>query len=205
MSYRLFASRPTLIQLGGKPRKLEAGDRLHLSDEDAQRILRSPAASYLTVVTSTDPTEAPNYANSEQYEVLPDFAEIREAILTTQDPFETPMPDSAKRDQLETVYSSYAADGEQLLGTLIQTAEATISSKSVTEEETKIAEYEEALRVALPTKANWRSIVAFLDTLELREEKPVEFIHYIKDKYKGLATVVAKCDSLLGNTEKEEE
>ena len=205
MSYRLFATRPTLVQLGGKPRMLGAGDRLHLSEEDAQRILQSPAASYLTVVTSTDSSEAPNYADSEQYEVLPDFAEMREATPTCQDPFETPMPESAKVDPLEGTYNAYAADGEKLLGTLIQSTESTTTEETASPEEAKIAEYEETLRLALPAKANWRSIVAYLETFELRENKPTDFIIYIKDKYKGLATVVAKCNSLLGITEDEEQ
>lgn len=205
MSYRLFATRPILVQLGGKRRMVGAGDRLHLSNEDAERILRSPVANHFIVVTSTDVSEAPNYENSRQYEILPEFVEIREAIPTSENPFETPMPNEAKVDNLAAVYKAYATDGEQLLNSLIQNTEASDQpSRPLTEEESKIAEYEKALKAALPVKYNWKSIVAFLDTFDLKAEKEVEFILYIKDKYSGLAPVVAKCNKLLGIEEKEE-
>lgn len=204
MSYRLFATGPTVVQLGGKPRMLSAGDRLHLSDEDARRILQSPAASKLTVATSTDPSEAPNYARSDQYEAAPEYAEIREVIPGSKDPFATPMSEEEKIDPIKGTYDKYAAEGNDLLNTLIKPSETQESIKALTEEEKEIAKYEEDLAAALPDKPNWRNIVAYLDTLALAEYIPTEYISYIKDKYKALARVVAKSNSLLGITETEE-
>jgi hypothetical protein len=40
--------------------------------------------------------------------------------------------------------------------------------------------------------------------LELREPFPLEFVQYIREKYSSLSSVVAECNRILQDLEKEE-
>lgn len=209
MSYRLFASKPAMIKLGGRAVKVEAGDRLHLFDADAQRILSSPIANCFVLVTDTDPSEPLPYQQVYFEDVLPEF-DVTESksAQKEEDLLATPMFEDAKVDPVDEVYKEYAKEGDELLNSWYPGSDHSSTydaSQEVEDEEAELQAYfDQELRASLPKNYNWRSIVKFLGELELREPFPLEFVQYIREKYSSLAPVVAECNRILQDIEKGE-
>ena len=209
MSYRLFACKPAMIKLGGRAVKVEAGDRLHLFDTDAQRILNSPVANCFVVVSADDPEEPKAYGKVYFEDVLPEFEVTEnEKPMKEEDLLSTPMSEDSKVDPVEEVYQEYAKEGNELLNSWYPGPEHSSTTEAPQEEEKEEAElqayFDQELRAALPKNYNWRSIVKFLGDLELREPFPLEFVQYIREKYSSLSPVVAECNRILQDLEKEE-
>lgn len=191
MSYRLIANRPGLVQIGGTTRKVEAGDRLHLSEQDGQKIINSPVASDFTVISNSDPVE-PSYAKLSFQEVVPELSPVRPAFPDNKDVFATPIKDAAA-NPLHEIYSEYAAEGNNLLNGLVDPVDEV---KVVLD--SSLNNFDKVIKEALPDNYNRRSIVAYLGKLKEEEPLQVELVAYIKEKFKGLASVVKECNLILG-------
>lgn len=189
MPYRLIANQPGLVQIGGTTRKVEAGDRLHLSEQDGLRIVNSPRANAFTVISSSD-LEEPSYAELSFQEVVPELTPVRPASPANNNVFATPIGDTSA-NPLDEVYAKYAAEGNNLLNVVVEqeTESAEISDTN---------NFDKLIEEALPENYNWRSIVAYLG--KLKEEEPIQFelVAYIKQKFSGLGSVVKECDLILG-------
>ena len=193
MPYRLIANQPGLVQIGGTTRKVEAGDRLHLSEQDGLRIVCSPA---FTVISSTEPEE-PIYAELGFQEVVPELTPVRPASPYNKDVFATPVGD-ALANPLDEVYAEYAAEGNNLLAV---DREPVLEPKPAAVLNLDTNNFDKLIEEALPDNYNWRSIVAYLG--KLKEEQPVqiELVAFIRQKFSGLASVVRECDLILGAEE----
>lgn len=191
MPYRLIANRPGFVQIGGTTRKVEAGDRLHLSEQDGLRIVSSPRANAFTVISSSE-LEEPNYTELNFQEVVPELTPVRPASPDNKDVFATPLGD-VSTNPLEEVYAEYAAEGNNLL---IGVVDLEAEPAAVLNLETN--NFDKVIEEALPDNYNWRSIVAYLG--KLKEEQPVqiELVAYIRQKFSGLTSVVKECDLILG-------
>ena len=185
MPYRFIANQPGIVQIGGTTRKVEAGDRLHLSEQDGLRIVNSPA---FTLVSSTEPQE-PNYVKVSFQEVVPELTPVRPASPDNKNVFATPIAD-VLANPLEEIYAEYAANGNSLLAVETEPAAEVLNSNT--------NNFDKLIEEALPENYNWRSIVAYLG--KLKEEQPIqtELVAYIKQKFNGLSSVVKECDLILG-------
>jgi len=198
MSYRLFATRPQIVHLGGTPLKVQPGTPLHLSDEDATRILNSPLGKGFHVVSRVDPETPPSYGNLNLEIATKDFSPSQEAKVDTSNPHDTPMPESAKGDQLKETYSSYERDGEMVFETLQGHPSHSGGEEENLEEVEEHLQYEKQLLELLPANYNWKSIVSLLGKLSVETPLPTGLITYIGEKYAYQASVKAEVEKLLG-------
>jgi hypothetical protein len=188
MPYRLIANQPGFVQIGGTTRKVEAGDRLHLSEQDGLRIVGSPLAFAFTVISSSEPDE-PEYTELNFQEVVPELTPVRPASPDNKDVFATPVGD-VLTNPLDEIYAEYAAEGNKLLSGVVTESEAILDPNAV--------DYDKVIEEALPENYNWRSIVAYLGKLKEEEPIQIELVAYIKQKFSGLTSVVKECDLILG-------
>ena len=192
MPYRLIANQPGFVQIGGTTRKVEAGDRLHLSEQDGLRIVNSPLASSFTVISSSE-REEPSYTELNFQEVVPELTPVRPASPDNKDVFATPVGDVIA-NPLNEVYSEYAAVGNNLLSGLVDQ----VPELAEVEVDSDTSYFDKVIEEALPDNYNWRSIVAYLGKLKEEEPVQVELVAFIKQKFSGLTSVVKECNLILG-------